>query len=267
MLDRFDNYVDTQIYSVWLSRYAVIKESGIQPFIPLMPEKYFSQNDEDGYLLKICERFNGKLNSFVEIGVGNGLENNSTLLKANGLKGIWIDAARLPSEICLNPRSDNFRFVQDFVTPNNVKSILQNNLKNIGLDEFDILSLDIDGDDFNVLDSLTDYFSPKVIVAEINTKLGPFPRWNYSNSTNRTPAGDNFGTSFRKMKDMLELKNFRLLAINAATGLNAFYVNGAHKDLFPEVDQSIGFVPPFYRWPKKVYGTPSFTLINSILNS
>ena len=69
------------------------------------------------------------------------------------------------------------------------------------------------------------------------------------------------------MKVMLEGKNFKFLAINAATGLNAFYVNNEYKEFFPEVDQPIGFVPPFYRWPKKVYGTPSFALINSILNS
>ena len=58
--------------------------------MPEIPEKYFSQNDEDGYSLKIMERFGGALKSFVEIGIGNGLENNTLILKANGLKGLWI---------------------------------------------------------------------------------------------------------------------------------------------------------------------------------
>ena len=266
LIDRFDNYVDTQIYNTWLSRYEIIKNSGRQPFIPDMPEKYFSQNDEDGYMLKIHDRFNGLLKTFVEIGVGNGLENNTLILKANGLKGIWIDAQNLPKNIGLNPSSQNFRFVNEFVTGTSVNKILEDQLRYLKTHEFDVFSLDIDGDDLSVLDAVTSRFRPKVIIAEVNSKLGPSSRWNYSTKTKSTPGGDNFGMSFLTLKETLCRKNYKYLAMNAATGLNAFFIAEEHSNLFPELSSSIQFIPPYYRWPRKMFGTPSFELVESILN-
>ena len=39
LFNRFDDYVDTQVYNTWLSRYDLIRKSGKQPFMPEMPEK------------------------------------------------------------------------------------------------------------------------------------------------------------------------------------------------------------------------------------
>jgi len=266
VFERFDKFVDVMVYDLWMKRYQLIKLSGRQPFMPDMPEKYFSQNDEDGYTIKICERFNDLLSSFVEIGVGNGLENNTILLRANGFKGLWIDALKLPKQIRLNSKNNEFRFIQSFVTPDGVNDVIDAGLSSIELEDFDVLSLDIDGDDFNVMDQITDKYHPKLIIAEINTKLGPTSPWNYSTSTSSTPGGDNFGVSFKKLTEMLHKKNYAYLAMNAATGLNAFYISLEHKNLFPELDNEIGFVPPFYRWPRHMYGNSSYSLVSSILN-
>lgn len=266
LLNRFDDYVDVQVYNIWIARYEIIKKSGQQPFIPEMPEKYFSQNDEDGYTLKILDRFEGFLKSFVEIGVGDGLENNSLILKANGLKGIWIDAKNLPSGIKIDKSCKNFRFVNQFIYGHNVNDILQKKLKQLNLSDFDILSLDIDGDDYNVLDSITSFFRPKIIIAEINSKLGPSARWRYSEMSQSTPSGDNFGMSFSTLNEALSGKRYKYLAMNAATGLNGFFIDEEYSHLFPELKSHIGFVPPFYRWPKRMFGKPSFELVESILN-
>lgn len=265
-LNRFDDFVDLEIYKMWLSRYEAIKQSGRQPFIPEMPEKYFSQNDEDGYSLKIFERFDMGLESFVEIGVGNGLENNTLIFKANGLSGIWIDAEKLPSEIRVETGANKFRFVNEFVTPDNVNDILNSELDILGLNKFDILSLDVDGDDLNILKSIISVHRPKVIIAEVNSKLGPFAHWSYSPKIKNTPSGDYFGMSFQTLKQELASRQYRYLAMNAATGLNAFFIDDEYADIFPELKKNIGFVPPFYRWPKRMFGYPSFALVNSILN-
>lgn len=266
ILNRFDDYVDVQIYNIWLKRYEIIKKSGQQPFIPELPEKYFSQNDEDGYTLKILDRFDGLLNSFVEIGVGNGLENNSLILKANGFKGIWIDAQDLPGAIKLNASNENFRFVKQFIYEDTINDVLKSELQQLKLRDFDVLSLDIDGDDFNVLKSIITHFRPKVIIAEVNSKLGPHALWRYSTTTQSTPAGDNFGASFATFKNALNEKRYKYLAMNAATGLNVFFIDEDYSYLFPELTSYVGFVPPFYRWPKRMLGNPSFELVNSILN-
>jgi len=266
LLNRFDDFVDIEVYKIWLARYEAVKKSGLQPFMPEMPEKYFSQNDEDGYSLRIFERFNQRLISFVEIGVGNGLENNTLLLKANGLKGIWVDAEMLPRQIKLDFTSNNFRFVNKFVTPKNINNILESELEKLGIDNFDLLSIDIDGDDLNVLKSVLSVYRPKVVIAEMNSKLGPYAHWEYSASVGSTPSGDYFGMSFQTLKQTLVSKRYCYLATNAATGLNAFFIDEKYKNAFPELNETIGFVPPFYRWPKRMFGHPSFALVNSILN-
>ena len=266
ILNRFDDYVDTAIYANWLSRYEILKTSGRQPFMPDMPEKYFSQNDEDGYSLMITDRFDGDIQIFVEIGVGNGLENNTLILKANGMRGLWFDAEPLPSAIYLNPAKRNFRFVRDFATPHNITNLLQTHLQELETDHFDFLSIDIDGDDLSVLNSITNNFKPKVIVAEVNSKLGPDSQWRFSSNLMSTPAGDYFGMSFRSLKEALSDKGYNYLAMNAATGLNAFFIDETYRHLFPELKLPIGFVPPFYRWPRRMFGNPSFQLVTSILN-
>lgn len=55
--------------------------------------KVYSQNDEDGILEQIFARIGSGSESFVEIGVGNGLENNTAYLMQKGWSGVWIDAS------------------------------------------------------------------------------------------------------------------------------------------------------------------------------
>src|SRR5215471_12453964 len=51
----------------------------------------FSQNGEDGVLAEIFRRIGTTDRSFLEIGVGDGLENNTAYLLAQGWKGWWLD--------------------------------------------------------------------------------------------------------------------------------------------------------------------------------
>src|SRR5437016_4741195 len=51
--------------------------------------KYFSQADEDGITLEIVRRLGITVGTFAELGVGNGLENNTLILLANGWRGFW----------------------------------------------------------------------------------------------------------------------------------------------------------------------------------
>src|SRR5689334_5694165 len=52
--------------------------------------KYFSQADEDGITCEIVRRLGIKNGIFAEFGVGNGLENNTLILLANGWRGFWV---------------------------------------------------------------------------------------------------------------------------------------------------------------------------------
>src|ERR1700679_3271322 len=49
--------------------------------------KIYSQNDEDGIIREIFRRIGTTTKTFVEIGAGNGLENNTVSLLFEGWKG------------------------------------------------------------------------------------------------------------------------------------------------------------------------------------
>ena len=53
--------------------------------------KAFSQNEEDGIIQEIFCRIGITNKNFIEIGVGNGLENNTLNLFLQGWRGLWIE--------------------------------------------------------------------------------------------------------------------------------------------------------------------------------
>ena len=65
---------------------------------PLRLEKYgykvYSQNDEDGIIAEIFQRIGTTNKTFVEFGVGDGLENNSHYLLLKGWNGLWIEGSK-----------------------------------------------------------------------------------------------------------------------------------------------------------------------------
>ena len=55
--------------------------------------KAYSQNEEDGIIQEIFRRIGTINKTFIEIGVGNGLENNTLYLLLQGWRGLWIDSS------------------------------------------------------------------------------------------------------------------------------------------------------------------------------
>src|SRR5262249_44479602 len=52
----------------------------------------YSQADEDGILEEILKRVDIPRGRFLEIGAGDGLENNTAYLLAKGWEGVWVEA-------------------------------------------------------------------------------------------------------------------------------------------------------------------------------
>src|SRR6476660_8214849 len=53
--------------------------------------RVYSQIDEDGIIAEIFRRIGTGTRHFVEFGVENGMENNTTALLVQGWKGAWIE--------------------------------------------------------------------------------------------------------------------------------------------------------------------------------
>jgi hypothetical protein len=88
-------------------------------------QKIFSQTDEDGITIEILRRINFLTNgTFIEMGVGNGTENNTLILKAMGWSGVWIGKENLSFNLKKNKK---FSFLRNYINLDNI-IIYRNNL-------------------------------------------------------------------------------------------------------------------------------------------
>lgn len=147
-----------------LSQYITSIKAYIREATPDNPAlhgyKVYSQGDEDG----IIEHLLGKLpedtgnRTFIEIGCGNGLENNSHYLLLKGYRGVWIDGSESNVQFIRDeidePTIDQGRLMvgAQFVDRENLPAVIAECCSFIGNKEPDFFSLDIDGnEDFSLL--------------------------------------------------------------------------------------------------------------------
>ena len=188
-------------------------------------DKIYSQSDEDGIIREIFRRIGTTNKVFVEFGIGNGLENNTLALLFEDWNGLWIDAStRSVKTICKEFSSlienKTLRIIQSFITKDNINTLISSEIKE---SEIDLLSIDIDGNDYHVLDAIT-CVSPRVIVIEYNAKFSPPICYCMDyNETHSWEKDDCFGVSLKFLEINLALKRYCLVGCNLS-GANAFFV-------------------------------------------
>src|SRR5262245_64955269 len=129
--------------------------------------KVFSQNDEDGIIQEIFRRIGTLDRRFVEFGVDRGFECNTAKLLIEGWQGLWIEGdARAVTQ--MRERFAPFlaerklALAQGRVTADNINAILES----AGVTgEIDILSIDIDGNDYWIWKAI-DVVRPRVVIIE-----------------------------------------------------------------------------------------------------
>lgn len=180
-----------------------------------------SQNGEDGIIAEIFARIGTTDRFFVEIGVGDGLENNSAYLLVQGWCGRWFEGSSADVEkIRAASPPSQLSVVQAIVTAENVETLLRDQ----GIPEvFDFLSIDIDGNDYWVWRAI-EHFRPRVVAIEYNghypppircvQKYDPHKVWD--NSTY-------FGASLKSLEILGTAKGYNLVGCNIH-GINAFFV-------------------------------------------
>jgi hypothetical protein len=189
----------------------------------LWGRKVYSQFDEDGIIERIFEVI-GNGSTFIEIGCGNGLENNTHFLLLKGWYGMWVDGSKENiSAISQNlPKSKRLIVMHEFVNAENAVSLV----KRFPFGIPDFLSLDIDGNDLPVLQRLLSALSPKVICVEYNAKFKPPLSIAIKYDPRHVWVGDDYhGASLQAFVDALH--GYTLVACNLV-GANAFFVR---KDL------------------------------------
>lgn len=190
--------------------------------------RVFSQNDEDGIIQHILSRLpQERLTcSFIEIGCGDGLQNNTHLLALQGWRGYWVDGSQENIDAIGTPgNSDKLKTVCRFVDKENIGALVKEACVFLRTQEIDFLSLDVDGNDLHLLKEALRHMTPKLLCVEYNAKFPPPLSFAMPyNPTHAWQSDDYFGASLQAFVD--GLKDYRLLCCNLA-GVNAFFV---HKD-------------------------------------
>lgn len=175
--------------------------------------RWFSQNGEDGILRIIFETI-GVTNRFcVEFGVEDGRQCNTRyLLEKAGWSGLRMDGA--DHDLRFGPVR------KEFITAENICALFA---KYAVPPEFDLLSIDIDGNDYWVWRAIEGY-SPRVVVIEYNASLAP----DQSRTIRYDPAfqwdgTSYFGASLRALAKLGRSKGYTLVGCESQ-GVNAFFV-------------------------------------------
>lgn len=136
----------------------------------------FSQFEEDGKILFILAVIGIKNSSFIEIGSDDGINSNCANLALNfGWHGLFIDAnARSISrgrhfyKRYPNPFGYKPIFIHSKITRENINQTIQ---QNGYTGEIDLLSLDIDGNDYWIWDAI-DVVQPRIVIIETHNIYG-----------------------------------------------------------------------------------------------
>ncbi len=196
--------------------------------------KVYSQNGEDGIIDYLIHSLEIKNIKFVEIGVGDYTECNTRFLTNNfpfqGLVCDYNKNLKKNLDLLVSTHRGKIQVFNNFVYKNNILDILK---KHKFDNNINLFSLDIDGNDYFILNTLPDNFSD-IFVAEYNQNFGfdleistpyidNFDRFKYHYS------GLCWGISIKALIKLMNKKGYIFLGNNTEC-CNAFFIKKSLKN-------------------------------------
>lgn len=191
--------------------------------------KVFSQWGEDGILDLLLDRLDIARPSCVELGAGNFHECNTRFLaEYRAAQVLAVDGrSDLDASVRRSPIAwrTTVLTAQTWITPDSAPALLNEARASFGT--IDVLSLDIDGNDYWVAESI-DLLGISVVVVEYNPLFGhtravSVPRDDQFTRTQAHHSNLYYGASLRAFTDLMASRGFAFLGSNRA-GNNAFFV-------------------------------------------
>lgn len=188
--------------------------------------KAYSQNDEDGMIQEIFNRIGTVNKNFLEIGVGNGLENNTLYLLVQGWHGLWVEAnSKYVKQINLKFEhaitNGDLEVKNTCIQKDNINQVIDKWQSIAG--GLDLLSLDIDGNDYHVIEAIKS-LNARLIILEYNSKYHPPVKWVMEHNPKHSYVfSDYYGASLKSLEILLIEKGYKLVGCNLS-GVNAFFV-------------------------------------------
>lgn len=239
------NPTNQQMQRIMVNQYRDSLSRGVVPYKEISESGFrcHSQFEEDGIILYVLSLIGMTTKKVVEISCGDGSECMSTNLILNhGYQGFLFDG----DTARLNKAIHFFRKQKDCIlTPPSVRLawVTRENvnilLKEAGASgEVDLLSLDIDGNDYWVWEAISE-ISPRLCVFETQNIIPSdrsltIPYDPDFNSWAKEGSEQNFrSVSLLAMKKLSEKKGYRMIGAHKH-GFNVFFLrNDIGQDIFP----------------------------------
>ena len=190
--------------------------------------KIFSQFGEDGIIDFLIKKLDLKNKTFIEFGVEDYEESNTRfLLEARNWKGLIIDSSKIFIDTIKKKDyfwRNNLKAINAFVTVDNINNLIKDNFhfKNL-----DLMSIDIDGNDYWVWKAIT-ICKPAIVIIEYNARFGykksvTIPYKEKFDRISEHYSSIYFGASLEALYKLGKIKGYSLVATNI-NGNNSFFV-------------------------------------------
>lgn len=188
-------------------------------------EKRYSQNGEEHVVNYILNNIPIKHKFLVDLGANDGFWlSNTRLLVDEGWSSLLVDNQDKPD------------IVKWFITKDNIISLFE--MYKVPLD-FDFLNIDLDGNDYWILDKILEKYKPALILSEFNAEhpAQDSKTIEYDDNFSFDNYSDWYGYTFRAGIKLAKKHGYRI--IHMQSDLNLYYLR---EDLIPKnVDITINF--------------------------
>jgi len=205
-----------------------VKRRKVDQALHKVEYRVFSQHREDGIIDHLLDVIGIKNGTFVEFGFWPDECNCLNLSLNRNFTGLFIDGS---PDNCTRAKDaynwlgkSNLNVVESFVTAENINQIIAAS----GLEgEIDVLSVDIDGNDY-WLWSAINVVNPRLVVVEYNASFGDeravtIPYEPDFDRKAKHPSGFYHGASLAALHYLGITKGYQLVGCDF-TGVNAFFV-------------------------------------------
>ncbi len=212
----------------------------------------YSQHGEDGVIAALLEKIPVRHKYLVEFGADDGINmsNSRNLIQNGNWAALLIERdQRSFSKLRLLYKCNcNVITLNEFVTADNINELFR---QAAVPNDFELLSIDIDGPDYYVWEGLTD-FQPRIVIIEYNSSIPPDREYVVGQSEATALGGTSReGASILSLYKLGKEKGDNLIYCELTEG-NLFFIHESCKQYLDYIELT----------PSELYQPPQFGLLS-----